>query len=57
MAVNRSGLALRNELTTGTTKEHLVTLLVERYGLDQERAAADTDAFLLLLAQRDLIET
>ena len=57
LAVNHTGVVLWKELTTGATKERLVTILVERYGVDRERAAADTDAFLSLLHQRDLIET
>ena len=56
LAVNRTGALLWAELKAGTSREHLVSLLVERFGVDRERAVADTEAFLSDLAERRLLE-
>ena len=57
LAVNHTGVVLWKELIPWTTREQLVSILVEQYGVDREQAAADTDQFLSLLGDRDLLET
>jgi hypothetical protein len=57
LTANGSGTALWNELADGATREALIRTLVERYGVDADRAAGDVDRFLRTLAERDLLET
>jgi hypothetical protein len=56
LAVNDSGRRLWEELARGTTREKLVLLLTDSYGLDRATAESDTDAFLAALAKRELLE-
>jgi hypothetical protein len=55
--INRSGTALWDLLAEGSTPARLVERLVDRYGLPPEAAAADVDAFLGVLADRQLLES
>lgn len=55
LAVNQSGAALWPLLVEGATHAQLTSELADRFGIDRQRAAADVDAFLELLAQRDLL--
>jgi hypothetical protein len=55
LAVNRAGSVLWPLLVEGATRPVLVQALVEHFGIDQIRAAADVDAFLEYLAGRDLL--
>lgn len=55
LAVNRSGVSLWRDLVEGTTVERMRNGLVERYGLDSARAAADVEAFVKLLRARNLL--
>ena len=57
LAANRSGAALWPALAQGTTRDALVSRLVDEYRLDPERAAADVDAFLGALAEQGLLES
>lgn len=54
--INRSGTALWDLLAEGSTPAALVDRLVDRYGLRPEAAAEDVDAFLGVLAARQLLE-
>jgi hypothetical protein len=56
LSANPSGMALWEPLSEGTSREALVDRLVERFGIDRERAAADVDAFIGELRARDLLE-
>lgn len=56
LGANPAGALLWQSLATGATRDELVAALVERFGIDEEQAAADTDAFLAQLDEADLIE-
>jgi hypothetical protein len=55
LALNRSGAELWGPLVDGTTREELVTRLVDAYAVDGARAGADVDALLAELAARSLL--
>ncbi|HWC25366.1 MAG TPA: PqqD family protein [Solirubrobacteraceae bacterium] len=55
IATNPSGTVLWAALQQGVTRRQLIDALVARYGIDDERAARDTDAFLAELRARDLL--
>jgi hypothetical protein len=55
LSTNATGALLWKSLTSGTSRERLIALIVEEYGIDEERAAADTDAFLGELAAHGLL--
>ncbi|HWI08615.1 MAG TPA: PqqD family protein [Solirubrobacteraceae bacterium] len=56
LATNASGTLIWRMLQAGATRAQLVELLTSTYGIDQQHAAADTDAFLADLRARELIE-
>jgi hypothetical protein len=56
LAVNESGRRLWEELSRGTTRNGLVDVLVDAYGLERTRAEHDADAFLDDLGRRGLLE-
>jgi 2-keto-3-deoxy-L-rhamnonate aldolase RhmA len=56
ISANPSGMALWEALSEGTSREALAERLVDAFGIDRERAAADVDAFLADLRGRDLLE-
>ena len=55
LAVNRTGQALWAALADGATRDELIEGLVEAFGIDRARAAADVDAFTAELESRDLL--
>lgn len=55
LSTNATGALLWKSLTEGASRESLIALLVEEYGIDSQRAAADTDAFLEVLAAHGLL--
>jgi hypothetical protein len=55
LSTNAAGARLWKLLTDGTSREQLIAMLVEHYGIDEDRAAADTDAFLGELAAHGLL--
>ena len=55
LAVNGSGALLWPLLVDGATPEQLVSVLVDSYGIDQSRAAADTEAFVSALSDQGLL--
>jgi hypothetical protein len=56
LAANPAGALLWRTLAHGTTREALVAALISEYGIDRERAVADTDAFLRDLGERGLLD-
>jgi hypothetical protein len=55
LSANSSGMLLWRELARGTTRAALVDRLVEVYGIEGERAAADVDRFLEDLVSHGLL--
>ena len=55
-AVNRSGAVLWQAVARGATRQQLTDLLVERFGLSPEVAAADVGQFVADLERRGLLE-
>lgn len=56
LTTNRTGTFLLRLLATDRTRVELVDAVVKEYEVPVERAAADTDAFLQSLTDRDLLE-
>ena len=56
LATNSSGTLLWNELAAGTTRDALVSRLVQFYGIEPQVAAADVDEFLAALEANGLLE-
>jgi hypothetical protein len=56
VAANGAGTRLWHALVAGTTKEALTDELVRAYGIDRERAAADTEHFVAQLDDQGLID-
>ena len=57
LAVKGSGAVLWRLLAGSTTREGLVDALVETYGIDGKRAAADVDEFLATLHEQGLLSS
>lgn len=55
LAVNPSGTKLWEALASGATRDQLIDLLVEHFGISRQVAERDTDAFLQMLADQDLL--
>ena len=55
LAVNHTGQALWAALADGATRDELIERLVEAFGIDRARAAADVNAFTDELESRDLL--
>ena len=56
LAANEAGGLLWRALAKGATRDELASRLAETFGIDHERAGADTDAFLAELRARDLLD-
>ena len=56
LAANPAGALLWRTLAGGATREALVAELMREYGIDRDRAGADTDAFLRDLRERGLLD-
>jgi hypothetical protein len=56
LAANPAGALLWRTLAAGTTREALVAELMSEYGIDRDRATADTDAFLRDRSERGLLD-
>lgn len=54
--LNASGVLLWNLLTTGTDQEQLVNSLVAEYGIPNEKASRDVNAFLDTLRKTGCLE-
>ncbi len=55
LAVNEAGTVLWPLLLEGASRSRLRDELVGHFGIDTDRAAIDVDAFLDVLAERDLL--
>lgn len=55
LGANEAASLLWRELAGGATRERLVAVLDEAYGLGLDRARADVDAFLAELRRRGLL--
>ena len=55
VAANGSGTVLWRALAGGCTRADLVDELVQTYGIDRERAAADADRFVGALVEQGLL--
>lgn len=56
ITTTKTGAVLWKALETGCNRETLIQSLLDRFDVDQETAAADTDRFLLDLISLGLIE-
>jgi hypothetical protein len=56
LAINATGAALWPALVKGTDEDELVAVLLAEFAVDEVRARADVEAFVSMLAQRDLLE-
>jgi hypothetical protein len=56
LSANDSGLVLWQALAGGTSRHELVSLLLERFDVDETEAGADVDAFVADLHARGLLE-
>lgn len=54
-ASNQTGTFLLQLLKEEQEREALIAALVQEFGIEAERAAADADAFVALLAEQDLL--
>jgi Coenzyme PQQ synthesis protein D (PqqD) len=55
LATNPAGALLWKPLVDGTSRDALIELLTAEFEVDAERAAADVDAFLKMLATQGLL--
>lgn len=55
LSINPSGAVLWPLLVGGADRPALVERLFDHYGLDEDTASRDVDAFLAGLAERDLL--
>ena len=55
LSTNPTGTLMWTALAEGASRAELTALLVSRFGIDADRAAADVDAFVALLASRGLL--
>ena len=55
LTLNGSGALLWRMLAASTTRDALVSALLDAYDIDQASAAADTDAFIRALTEQNLL--
>ena len=53
--ISKTGAAIWPRLAEGATKDELVTVLLDRFDVDEATAGRDLDAFLGMLAERRLV--
>jgi hypothetical protein len=56
IALNRTGSFLWPAIAAGTTRDRLVGMLVGRFEIGEEQAAADVDSFLVDLTRRGFLQ-
>jgi sensor domain CHASE-containing protein len=56
ITLNNSGKRLFKKLQEESSKEELITLLLEHYEVRQEQAKSDVEAFLLKLESNNILE-
>ena len=55
LSTNGAGTLLWRALAAGATREQLVTVLVDAYGIDERRAMADAKEFVGALVSQGLV--
>lgn len=55
LTTNETGTFLAQQLMDGATREELVSALQDRYRIDEARARADVDGFIVELTERQLL--
>jgi len=55
IATNRTGTVIWKSLVHGASREQLTAAVMHAFGIDQQTAATDTDAFVDALAGRGLL--
>jgi hypothetical protein len=55
LTVNQSGAELWSALASGASREQLIDLLMRKFAIPREEAATDVDAFIRMLAGRDML--
>lgn len=55
LKTNATGTVLLKELTQRRTRDELVSALAAAYDISEQQAGTDTDAFLELLRQKNLL--
>lgn len=56
LELNKSASTLWKALAAGATDQELASLLVDRYGVEAERAAEDVAHFITMLRESSLLE-
>lgn len=56
LGANRAGAILWKALAAGTTRDQLIKLLTDEFGIDEPTAAEDVDRFLAQLRLQNLLE-
>ncbi|HAS11798.1 MAG TPA: PqqD family protein [Acidimicrobiaceae bacterium] len=56
LKLNGSGRVLWEQLADGSTRDDLVTVLVDRFEISQNRAATDVETFVAELQRRGLLD-
>jgi hypothetical protein len=55
LTVNKSGAKLWSALASGASREQLSDLLTSEFDIPREQAISDADAFIQMLAGRDML--
>ena len=55
ITLNSTGKLLFEKLQTGCTREELIAALTDAYGVDEETASKDVDAYLAVLTNKGLL--
>lgn len=56
VTTNEVGILIWKELQNGTTREQLITAVLNEFEIDEKTAASDVDEFLKQLEQLDLLQ-
>lgn len=56
ITLNETGAFLFGLMQKGTTREEMISKLLDEYDVSQERAAADVDAFIKKAEESDVLE-
>jgi hypothetical protein len=54
--LNETGALIWGKLENGCSRDELVSTLISEYGIDQETASKDVDAFIEVLRKENLID-
>lgn len=55
LTVNESGAKLWSALASGASRDELIDLLIRTFEIPREQARTDVDAFVQMLARRDML--